>query len=225
MEQPSANSSLNFFQRVKDEGIARLVSDLGNPLFMPPVVFVCTCLLLNQPLLITSQIFAMAVICYTILPFILTIYMYKTGVITNIDLPIRHTRTTLYAFSIISAAIGTYIMFLYISSTHPFLTILSFVFLINLTIAFLLNLKWKISIHSASVAVAGTVYAYLYLAGLTEYYLITLILSLLHLLVILPTMIWGRYHLKAHTAGELIGGSSSGVILTIAEILIFQYLW
>jgi hypothetical protein len=225
MPKPSVDGSLNILKRFSDEGIARLISDLGNPLFMPPVVFVCTCLLLSQSLETTVQIFTTAAICYTILPFALTLYLFKTGAITSIDLPIRRTRTALYAFSIGSATLAMFAIFRFIPSAHPFLHILSVVFLINISIAFLLNLKWKISVHSASVAVAGTVYAFLYFLGITEYTSITIILSLFHLLVLLPVMVWGRFHLKAHTAGELIGGSSSGIILTILEILIIQYLW
>lgn len=225
MPQSSVDNSLNIFKRFNDGGIARLISDLGNPLFMPPVVLICTCLLLSQSIETTVQIFSTAIIFYTILPFALTFYMFKTGIITSIDLPIRHTRTTLYAFSIGSAAIATFVIYQYIPSAHPFLLLLSVVFLINLSIAFLLNLRWKISVHSASVAVAGTVYAFIYLLEITDYTLITIILSLLHLLVLLPVMIWGRYHLKAHTASELIGGVSSGIILTILEIFIIQYLW
>lgn len=225
MAQSSVDSSLNVFKRFAEEGIARLVSDLGNPLFMPPVVVGLSCLLLGVPLKITTLLLAISVFCYTALPFALTLYLFKQGLITSMDLPIRKTRTSLYAFSIASAAVASLLFYLLTPAVHPFLLMLSFIFLINLSIAFLLNLKWKISVHSASVAVAGTVYAYLYLLGISEFATLTFILSLLHLLVLLPVMIWGRYHLKAHSAGELIGGSSSGIFLTILEITFIQYIW
>ena len=205
--------------------MARLVSDLGNPLFMPPVVFVFCSMLLGQSLQTTALLLIISVLCYTVLPFALTLYLFKYGLITSLDLPVRETRTSLYAFSIASAAVGSLLIYLVLPAAHSFLLMLSFVFLMNLTIAFLLNLKWKISVHSASVAVAGTVYGYLYFLGISEFAALTIILSLLHLLVLLPVMIWGRYHLKAHSAGELIGGSSSGIVLTILEIMIIQYLW
>jgi hypothetical protein len=220
-----AQSSLNIIKRFDDEGLARLISDLGNPLFMPPVVLAFCSLLLGQSLQTTATILVTAVICYTALPFALTMYLLNNGFITSVDLPIRETRTNLYYFSIGSSAIASFALYQYLPSAHDFLLMLSFVFLINLSIAFLLNLKWKISVHSASIAVAGTVYGFLYFWGITEYATITIILSLLHLFIILPIMVWGRYHLKAHSAGELIGGSSSGIILTISEIMIIYYLW
>jgi len=225
MAQSSVDSSLNVFKRFAEEGVARLISDLGNPLFMPPLVIGISCLLLGETLEITALLLVVSVICYTILPFTLTFYIFKQGVITSMDLPIRKTRTSLYAFSIATAAVASFLIYLLIPAAHPFLLMLSFVFLINLSIAFILNLKWKISVHSASVAVAGTVYAVIYFWGISEFATLTIILSLLHLLVLLPIMIWGRYHLKAHSAGELIGGSSSGIFLTILEIMIIQYLW
>ena len=225
MSHSSADDSLNLFRRFADEGIARLISDLGNPLFMPPVVLLAVGLLHGQSLFSISKIFGIGVVCYTILPFALTIYMLKMGIIESVDLPIRNSRHALYGFSIATAGVAVYGIHRFVGYADPFVLILPIVFLINLAIAFLLNLKWKISVHSASVAVAGTIYGYLYFFGSPEYPLITIILSLIHLLLLLPIMIWGRYHLEAHSAGELIGGSSSGIVLTIAEIIIIQYLW
>lgn len=225
MAESSVDSSLNIYKRFAEEGVARLISDLGNPLFMPPVVLTFSCLLLGQSLQTTALILVTAVVCYTALPFALTLYLFNRGVISSMDLPIRKTRTSLYAFSIGSATLASFIIYNYIPAAHRFLLILSLAFLVNLSIAFLLNLRWKISVHSASVAAAGSIYGFMFIMGMTEFATLTLILSLLHLLLLLPIMIWGRYHLKAHSVGELIGGSSSGIFLTILEILIIQQLW
>lgn len=225
MPQSSTGNSLSVFKLFHKEGIARFISDLANPLFMPPIVFVCTCLLLNQSPKTTLQVFTTSAICFTVLPLGLTLLLFKTGVISSIDLPSRDSRKTLYAFSISTAAIAAFIIYQYLPGAHPFLLILSIIFLINLVIAFFLNLRWKISVHTASVAVAGTIYAFLYFLEITNYTVITIILSLFHLLVLLPIMSWGRHHLKAHTIGELIGGLSSGIILTTLEIIIIKYLW
>lgn len=220
----SIDSSLNIIERFANEGVARLISDLGNPLFMPPVVLTFCCFLLQQSLQSTALIFTTSFICYTALPLALTIYLLNKNIISSVDLPIRETRTGLYAFSIGSAGLASFIIYQYIP-THSFLVMLSFVFLINLSIAFLLNLNWKISVHSASVGVAGTIYGFLYFRGITAFDTITIILSLLHLLIILPIMMWGRYRLSAHSVGELLGGASAGIILTVLEILIIQHLW
>lgn len=221
MESSPVESTLNIFDRFAEEGTARLISDLGNPLLMPPALFLGACLLLGQSPVTTLQVTVTGVICYSVLPFLLTLFLFRHGIIHSLDLPIRKTRTVLYAFSIISATIATMIIYQLIPTLHFFIFILSLVFLANLAVSFLLNLRWKVSVHSGSVAVAGTVYYNMFLWGLTKYPLITLILSLTHLLLLLPVMMWARYHLNVHSLTELIGGATAGILLTIFELIIF----
>lgn len=225
MERSSVDQTLNLFDRFAEEGKARLISDLGNPLLMPPAVMLGACLLLGEPILNTITVVATAAICFTLLPFGLTLYLFNTGMIDSLDLPLRETRTVLYAFSIVTAAIMPLAIHFFLLSSHPFLLILALVFLANLGIAFLLNLKWKVSVHSASVAVAGTVYGIMFLWSITSFPAITLILSLLHLLLLLPLVMWARYHLSVHSVTELLGGTATGVLLTLIELNIFMTLW
>lgn len=225
MEQAPVDSTLNVFDRFAEEGSARLVSDLGNPLLMPPAVFLGVCLLLGQTIWSTMQVVAIAVICYSILPFLLTIFLFRRGIIHSMDLPLRKTRTVLYAFSIVSASVASLIIYQLTATLHFFIFILSLVVLANLAISFLLNLRWKVSVHSASVAVAGTVYYLMFLWGITEYHSLTIILSLMHLLLLLPVMMWARYHLSVHSLTELFGGAIAGILLTIIELIIFTNIW
>ncbi|PAU94370.1 hypothetical protein CK503_06080 [Aliifodinibius salipaludis] len=225
MEQSPVDSTLSIFDRFAEEGPARLISDLGNPLLMPPAVIVGACILLGQSLITTFQVTGTAVICYSVLPFLLTLFLFRRGIIHSLDLPLRKTRTVLYAFSIVSAAIASLVIYQLIPALHFFIFVLSLIFLANLTISFLLNLRWKVSVHSASVAVAGTVYYIMSLWGVTEYHFITLILSLIHLLLLLPVMMWARYHLSVHSLTELFGGATAGILLTIIELIIFTNIW
>jgi hypothetical protein len=225
MEQSSVDSTLNIFDRFAEEGPARLISDLGNPLLMPPALFLGACILLGQSLWITLQVTGIAVICYSLLPFLLTIFLFRRGIIYSMDLPVRKTRTALYAFSIVTASLASLIIYQLTSILHSFIFILSLVVMANLAISFLLNLRWKVSVHSASVAVAGTIYYLMFLWGITEYIIITLILSLIHLLLLLPVMMWARYHLSVHSFTELFGGATAGILLTIIELIIFTNLW
>ncbi|WP_440999671.1 hypothetical protein [Fodinibius sp. SL11] len=225
MEQSPVDSTLNIFDRFAEEGSARLISDLGNPLLMPPALFLGACILLAQPLWATLQVTGIAVICYSVLPFLLTLLLFRRGIINSMDLPIRKTRTILYAFSIISATLASLIIYQLTAMLHFFIFILTLVVVANLTISFLLNLQWKVSVHSASVAVAGIIYYLMFYWGITEYPTITLILSLIHLLLLLPVMMWARYHLSVHSLTELFGGATAGILLTIIELIIFTNIW
>ncbi|TYP92531.1 hypothetical protein LX73_1892 [Fodinibius salinus] len=225
MEQSPVDSTLNIFDRFAEEGLARLISDLGNPLFMPPAILLGSCILLKQSLWTTLQVTGIAIICYSLLPFLLTFFLFRRGIIHSMDLPIRKTRTALYAFSIATASLASLIIYQLTSVLHTFIFILSLVVLANLAISFLLNLRWKVSVHSASVAVAGTVYWLMFLWSITEYHTITLILSLTHLLLLLPMIMWARYHLSVHSFTELVGGTTAGILLTIIELIIFINIW
>ena len=225
MGQSSVDSTLNIFDRFAEEGSARLISDLGNPLFMPPAVLLATCLLINLSIPDTLFITITAVICFSLLPFLLTLFLFRRGFIHSLDLPIRKTRTALYGFSILSAIIAYLIIARLFQPAHDFVLVISLVLIANLSIAFLINLRWKVSVHSASVAIAGTIYGILYIWGISSYPLITLILSLLHLLLLLPVMMWARYRLNIHSLTELFGGATAGILLTVIELIIFTNLW
>lgn len=225
MEQEPVDRTLNLLDRFAEEGSARLISDLGNPLLMPPALFLGACLLLGQSLWATAQVIAIAIACYSVFPFLVTIFLFRQGFIHSMDLPLRKTRTVLYAFSIVSASVASLIIYQLTAALHPFLFILSLIVLANLAISFLLNLRWKVSVHSASVAVAGTVYYLMFLWGITEYHTVTIILSLIHLLLLLPVMMWARFHLSVHSLTELFGGATAGILLTIIELIIFTNLW
>lgn len=225
MEQSPVDSTLNIFDRFAEEGVARLISDLGNPLLMPPAILFVTALLLGQSLVHIMLVTTIAVIAYSMAPFLLTLYLFRRRIIHSLDLPIRKTRTLLYAFSIISASIASAIIYQLLPDLHHLIFIFSLVILANLSISFLLNLRWKVSVHSASVAVAGTIYGAMAFLGITEYQSITLILTLAHLLLLLPVMMWARYHLSVHSLTELFGGASAGILLTIIELIIFINIW
>ncbi|MEL7832566.1 hypothetical protein [Fodinibius sp. Rm-B-1B1-1] len=225
MEQSSVDSTLNIFDRFAEEGSARLISDLGNPLFMPPAILLGSCLLINISLLNSLLITGTAVIGFSLLPFLLTLYLFRKGYIHSLDLPIRKTRSVLYAFSILSSIIAYLIIWQLIQPNHNLIPAIILTLIANLAIAFLLNLRWKVSVHSASVAVAGTIYSLIYLWGMSSLPYVTLILSLLHLLLLLPVMMWARYKLSVHSLTELFSGAIAGILLTIIELIIFTNLW
>jgi len=225
MEPSPVDNTLNIFDRFAEEGSARLLSDLGNPLFMPPAILLGSCILINTPVINTLLVTGTAVICFSLLPFLLTLYLHRTGYIHSMDLPIRKTRSVLYAFSILSSILAFFVVWKLIHPEHNIIFAITLTLIANLAIAFLLNLRWKVSVHSASVSVAGTIYGLIYLWGISSYPNITLILSLLHLLLLLPAMVWARYKLSVHSLTELFGGATAGILLTTIELSLFTNLW
>jgi len=225
LDQLSANSKRNGWDRLKNEGIPRLLSDLLNPLLVPPIVLGLMAWLLGGSTSTVSWISAGAAIFYTLIPLASTMHLLRTDQITTLDLPSRQSRHKLFLISIGSATLATGIFWLLISPINQLIVVVSLVFLVNMIVGYLINRSWKISIHAAGLASAGAIF--LFLSQLT--FLETLtgvhILSLTILLLLLPLVIWARYQLNVHSLAELFGGALTGFLLTIIELSILTSLW
>lgn len=123
---------------------------------------------------------------------------------SNVDMPKKEDRTYPLIIGLISSFIGASVLYLI---NAPFLTtILMFCLFSNTLIIFLINYIWKISIHSAGVAVYTTVltFAFGYFGALFG--------------LLIPLVMWSRLYLKKHTISQIIGGIFLGSIFTIVQI-------
>ena len=92
------------------------------------------------------------------------------------------------------------ILFLYISSCY----------FIGTLLLFFVNFFYKISVHAAGISIfSSTIVCIFGMIGLPS-------------LILIPIVIWSRYHEKKHTASQLILGFSIGFIVPI--LLSFIYL-
>ena len=225
MDRTSADSTLILTQRLRRDGPARLVSDLMNPLFLPPLVLSITGWLIGLPNWILGGVTVFALIFYTLIPLSTTIYLLKKNHISSLDLPERQSRNRLFIYSIASAFTAM-LGFLFIQEvTHPLFAIIAVVYLINPTIGFIINFKWKMSIHTAAPSSAGAIFLSFSFFETVYASTGTEILSLSILFLLLPLMIWARYRLKIHTLPELFGGALTGFIFTFIELYLFNNLW
>lgn len=202
---------------------ARWISDLANPLFIPPFVFILVGSLQN----ITNQEFywliSLSILFYTLIPLGAAVLMLRMGKIESLDIVQREARNLLYILGIVSSSIGSFILGLYFIYHRPFLTLISGVFFINPVLGYILNKKWKVSIHSGSVASGGIILLSYYFWESAQPMPEVLFFSLGMLLILLPLIMWSRFKLRVHSLPELIGGVSAGILCTVAEILIIFY--
>lgn len=225
LDQLSAHSKRTGWDRLKNEGIPRLLSDLLNPLIVPPIVLGLMAWQLGSSTLTISWISAGAAIFYTIIPLACTLHLLRTDQITSLDLPSRQSRYKLFLTSIGSATLATGMFWLLISPMNQLIVVVSLVFLVNMIVGYLINRSWKISIHAAGLASAGSIFLFLsqltFIGTLTGVH----ILSLGILLLLLPLVIWARHQLNVHTPAELLGGVLAGFVFTIIELSILTSLW
>lgn len=220
----SSTSRTNHTSALADSW-ARLISDAANPLFLPSFTIISLALIREIAPATTGWIASIALLFFTIIPLCITLYLLQTRQIRSLDIPDRKNRTKLFGYSILSSSAGSFIIAILCIDSHTYLSIIAFTYLLNPILGYLINRAFKISIHTAAIAMAGTIF-------LTGYYLvplydhiISLILSLSMLLVLLPLMIWSRFYLRIHSVAELLAGVLAGIVLTFVEIGIMLTFW
>ncbi|MFH5833549.1 hypothetical protein [Halalkalibaculum sp. DA384] len=204
---------------------ARWISDLANPLFIPPFVFILVGVYNGISPVELGWLTGLSLLFYTVVPLLAALSMLKVGKIESLDLPRRESRNQLYLLGIASSSVGSLTLGIYFYLHRPFLTLISGVFLINPIIGYLLNRRWKVSIHAASIASGGIILLFFYFWKMGVSESMAVVFSLSMLLILLPVMMWSRFHLEIHTIPELIGGAAAGIIFTSIEILLIFYFW
>lgn len=204
---------------------ARWISDLANPLFIPPLIYIMIGGFNGLTAREMGWLIPMSLLFYTLIPLGMALILLKFDKIESLDLPRRESRNLLYLLGIASSTIGSLILGIVFYLHRPFLTLIAGIFFINPIIGYLLNRKWKVSIHSASVASGGVILLAFYFWQTDLSITLAVIFSLIMLLILLPIMMWSRFRLKVHTLPELLGGASAGIFFTSIEILLTIYFW
>ncbi|SMO71355.1 hypothetical protein SAMN06265218_110101 [Fodinibius sediminis] len=206
-------------------GAARLISDLMNPLLFPPVMLAVTGWLLGLSTVAIGSLFGFALLFYSFIPLASTLYLYRSKRIRSLDLPDRKTRNPLYLCSILSALAAVALSLAAGVLIPTGVLVITMVYLLNLIAGYLINLRWKMSMHAAGLATSGAI---LFCFSLLPFYPFSLtagILSLIILLLLLPVTIWARYRLSVHSLPELFGGTAAGLLLTTIELVLLNNLW
>ncbi len=195
---------------IPKKGFAEFISNAAYaPLVSIPVFALINIFLLNlyDFIIITS----VCVIFAGLMPILLVLWWLKgkhgNGAKIDMDIPERTDRNFPLLLVISSYLIGFII--LYIINAPLITTVLMFCYFSNTLAVFLINLRWKISIHA--MGVAGPAVALIYVFGPFG--------TIFALLI--PFVMWSRVYLKEHTLSQVIMGAMLGFLSTAIQIYIF----
>ena len=143
-----------------------------------------------------------------ILPvFVVSIYLVRKGRLDSIFTGVRQQRTRVYALAGVCAAMGYAILFGY---RAPLLLQAGFATGFTAAIIFLaINLRWKISMHTACIAALITILVLLY--GWIA--IVAVVLALV--------MGWARLELKQHSVAQVIAGGLLAASIVIGGFHLF----
>jgi len=199
--------------------LAKLISYIFHPLLIPTYAFI---LLFNQkayfamiiPTAARWRLLLIVFIITFVLPLMLVLLLKSLNRIKSLQMFERKERNLPY----IVTAWFSFILYLVLNNTQlsPIYKYFSLGATVLIIFAFLVNLKWKISIHMISIG------------GLTGMFLGLMMISaisnpmyLLSLILIAGLVGFARLKLNAHTQAQVYAGLLSGISLMI--ILAFYF--
>lgn len=203
---------------------ARLISDLANPLFIPPLVFFSLAYMLALPAEELGWIAIVSLLFFALIPLAITLWLLNNGHIQSLDIPLRKNRDKLFLLSMLSTTAGSVILFYLCLNQDRILIEATLVFLINPLLGYLINRHFKISIHTASLATAASLFLVLYFR-MPDAHFSAVLLPIAVLLLLIPAMVWARLKLKIHSHTELWGGVLAGMVFVFLELGILQIIW
>ncbi|MBN1878465.1 MAG: phosphatase PAP2 family protein [Anaerolineae bacterium] len=206
-EQHSALDAI-FKPKTWDEHIAYWISQLASP----PMLALLALVLINTTLALpTIWMWSSVYLVFTlVLPLTYILIQVRKGNITDIDIQLREQRHRPFLLLIAGGILAWFAMIL--GSAPAVMTTIAGAVLIQSLCIFLITLRWKISVHSAT----ATAISVLVLKVLGP--------SAAPVAISVPLVAWSRVKLRRHTpaqtfAGVLLGGSVFLAVLLLAPAL------
>jgi len=145
------------------------------------------------------------------IPYSFILYMYKTGKISDLQIPRRKER--LIPLLIINiCVIAGFIALLFLNSSHLLRTVY-LIYLSALPLISIITVFYKISFHASYI----TMFSFIYLMVFGKWAIFTLLL--------IPLVGWSRVRLKRHTTGQVLLGISVVTAVSIAVFTLNGFLW
>lgn len=202
------------------ECLARFYSDLLNPVFIPAFFFGFGLTLTGMASKIFWEEMAIVLLFFTIIPYSIIWYFLFNKQIKSLDLPDRANRLKPFLSVLGSYFLGIIILRLTSAGAFNMATVFALCLSINALTGMLITTRWKISIHTASVAYMSTAFIFMETHHLIANPNILKNSLIWSSLLLIPIMIWARFKLGFHRISENLAGALLGVFLTYIELLV-----
>lgn len=195
------------------ERFARHWSDILNPLYLSPPLFVISGWLVGSDLFSLATVFGISLTSLTFAPWMYLTVLTRRGRIEGFDVLNRTDRPSIYAFGLACYVAAIVLLWMADITPKSHYIFICLVYFINTLIFFGINKFTKISVHSASIATVGTLITTF--IPLTQTGLVAF--AVLLFAVMTGIMIWSRVVLNCHTLAQAISGATLGALLPLAE--------
>lgn len=187
--------------------IASLISNIFNP-FLVSLVLILLVSFESTTSTLDAVKWSLILIALSILPiYLVVIYLVRKNKIDGIFVRFRRQRNKLYALAVILAGASCIILF-YLNA--PLIMIALFVTEFFGTAIFMgINLRWKISLHTAFVATSAMLLVILYGPVATV------------AVVLVPLIAWTRLKLELHSLAQVVTGAFLAATIMVVVFYLF----
>ncbi len=187
--------------------IANLTSNILNP-FTVILVIILLLSFESTPSRLDALRWSLILMAIGILPvFLAVIYLVRKGRLDGIFTSMRQQRTRVYALSGVCAATGYVVL---LSARAPLMLQVAFIAGLLAAVMFLaINLRWKISLHTACVSALVAILILLY--GWIAVFAVVLV----------PMIAWTRLELRQHSVAQVAAGALLAVSIIVVAFRCF----
>jgi len=190
--------------------VAHAISFIVSPVIVPIATTAILIWLLGANGGQTLAALAFTAFAFCVVPLFDILWMVSSGKATSLDLPDRNERTEPLTVTILAGLVGLFVYW-QAESAIDLVSILAITFVANLVVVLLINLFWKISVHT--IAIGGMLGVVVFmirpvfgLANLLEAWLVAI------LALLVPLVMWARLRLRAHTPAQVTVGAALGFV-------------
>ena len=203
-------------------GLAYVVS----PLVWPPLLYGLVPAHFGAPPAEIAAIVLIATLFFVLLPLAYVLSLIRRRRVASLEIRERQARTVPFLVGVASSIVAVVLLYRTGTTAIGLVTALGVCHVANLMLVVAINLRWKISVHTTTLA--GFVSVLLFVAltwpdpsGAGAAPLLRPAPTLL-LLPLVPVMMWARVRTGAHTKMQVAAGALLGALLPFAELALMH---
>ncbi len=187
--------------------IARTISQIFHPVTLSVISVFIVGLLGVRPTVRGLGWAALCTLIQVLPPTVFFTVRLRQGAYTDDDISVRSQRNELYMFGMVTVVLGVALLSI-LGAPPPFVALLVSAALINI-LAWIINLFWKISVHSAGIGSCATVAA-LYSEPLGMLFWICAL-----------SLGWARVRTRNHTPLQVVAGLALACVCVVGSFIAF----
>jgi len=195
-----------------------------NPLFIPPLVLWLAAIEWGAEPSATRWIAGSAACLYVVLPVAMLLALKRSGHVASLEVRSRQERHRPFMAGVLIMLLAIPIVSVHAGVLSAVVVSLAAAFPVNLGAIFVINLRFKISVHAASVAGLLAFLLWLSLPMRPEHGLRLLAPGAAPItdsvaLALVVLVMWARVRAGAHSVYEVVAGGALGLVLSFAELM------